>query len=37
MRPGEGRLPEPTAVTRPWRRELVFMPLTGPLSFAAGR
>jgi|SRR6516165_6214892 len=30
MRPGEGRLTEPTAVTQPWRRELVFMPHSGP-------
>jgi hypothetical protein len=28
VHPGEGRLAEPTAATRPWRRELVFMPET---------
>jgi hypothetical protein len=26
VRPGEGRLKEPTAATQRWRRELVFMP-----------
>ena len=26
VRPGEGRLTEPTTATRPWRRELAFLP-----------
>ena len=28
VRPGEGRLTEPTAAIQPWRRELIFMPET---------
>ena len=30
VRPGQGPLTEPTAVTQAWRRELVFMPQSGP-------
>src|SRR6516162_4464939 len=30
VRPREGRLREPMAATQPWRRELVFMPLSSP-------
>ena len=30
LRPGEGRLTEPTAAIQPWRQELVFMPLKRP-------
>ena len=35
VRPGEGRQTEPTAAIQPWRRELVFMPLSGCLEGAA--
>ena len=32
MRPGEGRLTEPTTAVQPWRREPLFVPLSRPLS-----